>query len=523
MIFRSACLAAPLAAALLFTGCDRAQLSAITAAAPGATPAPAKDVAEEVAASTSIGVPPDASAHFTRVMGRLDIGGKMLHFEDHEGQRETYIEVVKALLTALPAEYRSGKVDPAALVDATGLAQAVASGKSMKKDADGSSWVKRGYDYLPKGRSGLGSLLGKQPMKFRAPTLPAATDLVVETRLDGSALPGVLRALGNAAGQPEPLEQFLKEPLPLPVPVTLEQLIAKSDLQILLGVDISSWKYTSASPQPVDFFLQIDGAGELLPVFLPMLEQELGKPTVQQEGGLRGWELPLPPLVQDKTLLLFDDKGTLTYASRAEYLKYIATANMKLGAWKEYQAATNHFPESGNLLAYVSPQVAPALAWIVRATAEDNAEGALAIDTATKYLRAQPWSFSLTCEVDGISTLAEMPYPVELDSGPLPYVAGTSVLFVGARAWKNGSDRAACILNIRNVQQAVRAHQNINGLEFGAPLSMSDIFGEDKFLPREPRCPSGGIYTFSKTIPKIGKLACTCGHPEHEPAEHEDW
>ena len=32
-----------------------------------------------------------------------------------------------------------------------------------------------------------------------------------------------------------------------------------------------------------------------------------------------------------------------------------------------------------------------------------------------------------------------------------------SVLFIGARAWKKGSDRAACILNIRNFQQAVRS------------------------------------------------------------------
>ena len=31
-----------------------------------------------------------------------------------------------------------------------------------------------------------------------------------------------------------------------------------------------------------------------------------------------------------------------------------------------------------------------------------------------------------------------------------------SILFIGARAWKKGSDRAGCIMNIRNVQQAVR-------------------------------------------------------------------
>ena len=39
-----------------------------------------------------------------------------------------------------------------------------------------------------------------------------------------------------------------------------------------------------------------------------------------------------------------------------------------------------------------------------------------------------------------------------------------SILFIGARAWKKGSDRSANILNIRNVQQAVRGHANMNGI-----------------------------------------------------------
>jgi prepilin-type N-terminal cleavage/methylation domain-containing protein len=37
-----------------------------------------------------------------------------------------------------------------------------------------------------------------------------------------------------------------------------------------------------------------------------------------------------------------------------------------------------------------------------------------------------------------------------------------SILFVGARAWKKGSDRSANIMNLRNTQQAVRGYQNMN-------------------------------------------------------------
>ena len=40
------------------------------------------------------------------------------------------------------------------------------------------------------------------------------------------------------------------------------------------------------------------------------------------------------------------------------------------------------------------------------------------------------------------------------------YLSVIPILFIGARAWKQGSDRAACILTQRNIQQAVRSYKN---------------------------------------------------------------
>jgi len=48
-----------------------------------------------------------------------------------------------------------------------------------------------------------------------------------------------------------------------------------------------------------------------------------------------------------------------------------------------------------------------------------------------------------------------------------------SILFVGARAWKKGSDRSANIMNIRNCQQAMRGHQNMQNLNPGAPFTQT--------------------------------------------------
>lgn len=102
----------------------------------------------------------------------------------------------------------------------------------------------------------------------------------------------------------------------------------------------------------------------------------------------------------------------------------------------------------------------------------------------------------------------------------LPFI---SVLFVGARAWKKGSDRAACIMQTRNLQQAVRGHQNINSLKVGDPLDWNVIFGPDRYLESKPVCPLGGTYTFMDSIPPIGTLAGQCSHEDHVPTQHEDW
>ena len=82
-----------------------------------------------------------------------------------------------------------------------------------------------------------------------------------------------------------------------------------------------------------------------------------------------------------------------------------------------------------------------------------------------------------------------------------------SILFIGARAWKKGSDRAANILNIRNVQQAVRGHANIRGLAEGAALPATDILGAGKYL-NTPVAPNTFItYTTpAEFVPIVGVL-----------------
>ena len=101
-----------------------------------------------------------------------------------------------------------------------------------------------------------------------------------------------------------------------------------------------------------------------------------------------------------------------------------------------------------------------------------------------------------------------------------------SILFIGARAWKKGSDRAGCILNIRNVQQAVRGHANMRQLAIGATITDADIFGTTGYL-KDPACPALGTYTKAGVVPVIGALYITCtlapSPDDHAPANYTDW
>lgn len=121
-----------------------------------------------------------------------------------------------------------------------------------------------------------------------------------------------------------------------------------------------------------------------------------------------------------------------------------------------------------------------------------------------------------------------------------------SILFIGARAWKKGSDRAASILQIRNVQQAVRSYSNMNGFNpgetpnygsgEGAKTLLGELFGSGKFLETNPvgsKHPAGGtvVYQYGEDaaagvkIPDMGKLFITSSDGEYAPAEetHKDW
>ena len=107
--------------------------------------------------------------------------------------------------------------------------------------------------------------------------------------------------------------------------------------------------------------------------------------------------------------------------------------------------------------------------------------------------------------------------------------------FVGVRAWKKSSDRAGCVMNIYQTQQAVRSLANINGLAPGTntaalsyPIDIrAQLVGENGYLASEPQCPGDGIYAYAgNVIPPEGQLYLSCSlaeSGEHQPSNYHTW
>ena len=118
-----------------------------------------------------------------------------------------------------------------------------------------------------------------------------------------------------------------------------------------------------------------------------------------------------------------------------------------------------------------------------------------------------------------------------------------SATFAGANAWKNGSSRTHCVVNIRNVQQAVRCYQNVHGYNPGNPVRPLDgnqsiarqLYDREYIRPHtynqvlgtEP-CPGGGYYNVTDVsqFPAPGELFIECSlavSQKHTPNISRDW
>ncbi len=120
---------------------------------------------------------------------------------------------------------------------------------------------------------------------------------------------------------------------------------------------------------------------------------------------------------------------------------------------------------------------------------------------------------------------------IELTVIVLVLLSLLSILFLGARAWKDGADRAGCVIRIRQVQMGVRSFANAQGLLPNTDTSprnlKAEVIGPDRYVELEPFCPGGGTYSFNgNTVPAVGTLFMSCSlaaSKRHVPFDYTQW
>ena len=90
-----------------------------------------------------------------------------------------------------------------------------------------------------------------------------------------------------------------------------------------------------------------------------------------------------------------------------------------------------------------------------------------------------------------------------------------TILLVGFNAYKEGADRAKCVLNVSNIQKAVRSFSNLSEQSAGDTVpgwQKTDVMGIGSFIEVEPVCPSNQTpYAYATgAIPLVSVQAAVC-------------
>ena len=88
------------------------------------------------------------------------------------------------------------------------------------------------------------------------------------------------------------------------------------------------------------------------------------------------------------------------------------------------------------------------------------------------------------------------------------------VLFIGVQAWRDGANRAACLVNLSSIQKAVRGYSNMNNLNVGdtlASTALTTVTNGAAMFTTLPQCPVGPTASnYGGTVPPTGTAYATC-------------
>jgi len=521
-----------LLAALFFTSCEK---KSSTTTAPS-SPSPVK-LSE---------APGNFIPSLQEVSAHLDTNGQHFAVTDIDGDLDSICQILDGLTSNLDKKELNipQNISFRKILKESGFGQITAKGQSSRRVDN--HWHNRSYYAISGKRKGILSLLGDKSAPFVTPNYaPANADFVFETQLKLKQIYDLAQFVAKSFG-PE-AEQEVKsnfEQQLMNSSMTLADMLGKFDIHFSMAITMDNqktWKVTPNSDElpTIDLIARFDNAHWIWEQFGKDLEKA---GELREENGLKYILAPeaIPsPMGKLRPLIVVDpSKDQIWFALSEDSFKASQTDNPKLKESASFQTAISGLPKEGNTLAYVSTKFCTSVTDILQKTLAQEADpewSETADSVITQISKAladnsSGYAFALAQQKKGILVVANSPISSKgssLTSGLPLTLTATSTLFFAGRAYKKAADRAACILNIRNIQQAMRANMNLEAHEVGEKINWDDIIGTGKFLELEPRCPlHNQRYILSEKYPPTGKAAAKCPNAQsenHKPKSTVGW
>lgn len=313
----------------------------------------------------------EASENYDAVIGRLDTGGQFLGYMDISQDPEKVVESFQAIFDAVK------EIDPSVppipldlktVVGRLGIFSLDAFGASSVLEGD-NEFLNKGYMYFPDGREGLFLMLGGEAHPLTIQNFaPVDSVLAVEFDLDLACVRDVALAIATDVMGPMGagmVQNGLNQPLG-PVAWTWNDVLDRADTRVsLVGsmdptlppMELDGGKL---SVPAFDFVLGLDGFGDLFDLLTPMA-MGTGMMTLESAEGydyLQMVEERPPEMMHFRPVFVrMTETNQLLLASRHEYLQSCFGSGAKLVENERYKSLTKGFPQAGNSLSYVAPEL----------------------------------------------------------------------------------------------------------------------------------------------------------------------
>lgn len=300
----------------------------------------------------------------TTALQQVDTDGEYLQLE----KASDLMEVIAAALDKyiLPPMLEKEQVPAgfsmAKIFDITGLSEITASSKSIKKHGD--NYLTKSFIQTNGSRKGILSLLGKADQPWASTEYaPANTSLLLETHLDLTALPQILKQLAPLLEKKDMAEllQGMKEKDPI-AGKTVEELIAQASIRISIIAELDktkTWKSQDIDLPVVHATGRIDGIAKFVwENYGPTISQML---PVESKGNVHTIVSPQKvdsPWGQLTPVIVIDtDKNHIWVSLSQEHLTACKDGKSKLTDNKDFQLVNQHNRKTGAARIYLSKEV----------------------------------------------------------------------------------------------------------------------------------------------------------------------